>query len=612
VSFTEIKRIFLGNPLASQSEEHEKLPVVRALPVFASDALSSVAYATEEILLILVGVSAAATYWGFPIAMVIAALLLIVSASYRQTIALYPNGGGAYIVSMENLGQTPGLLAGGALMLDYILTVAVSVSAGVAAISSAFPWVGQHAVITGVLIILVLTLGNLRGLRESSIVFSIPTYFFVVMMFLLLGFGAFRVITHDPVTELGIIPLDADQAQQIGIFALLKAFSSGCAALTGIEAISNGVPSFRKPAVNNAKRTMTIMVVLLGLFFLGVSFLARHYAILPIAQETVLSQIGRRVFGSPWLYLALQAATASILCLAANTAYADFPRLASILAYDRFLPRQLHNIGDRLVFSNGIVTLGVAAAVLTVLFGANTHALVPLYSVGVFLSFTLSQTGMVMHHLKFRESHWKKGLILNLTGAICTFIVLLVVAVTKFVSGAWITLVVIPLMLVGFQSIKRHYLSVAQQLKLQDTWQLDQPGLSLVLIPISGFHSGVLKALQYARGLSQDIRLLVVDVEPRITANIRAAYERNVAADPHVRLEVLESPYRSVVEPVALYAEQVARDYPNRTTTVLIPQFVTKRWWHNFLHNQTAFFLKTRLRVVERIVVTAVTYHLKD
>jgi amino acid transporter len=612
VSLTEIKRFFLGNPLASHVAEHEKLPVVRALPVFSSDALSSVAYATEEILLILVGVSTAATYWGFPIAMTIAALLVIVSASYRQTIALYPNGGGAYIVSMENLGQTPGLLAGGALMIDYILTVAVSVSAGVAAMSSAFPWVGQHSIVVSSLLILVLTVSNLRGLRESSFLFSVPTYLFIGMMGLLLGFGAFRVLTHDPVTETGIIPLDPVMAQNIGIFALLKAFSSGCAALTGIEAISNGVPAFRQPAVKNAKRTMTIMVLLLGLFFLGVSFLARHYAIVPVANETVLSQIGRRVFGSPWLYYTLQVATAAILCLAANTAYADFPRLASILAHDRYLPRQLHNIGDRLVFSNGIVTLGVAACVLVVLFGADTHGLVPLYSVGVFLSFTLSQTGMVMHHLKYRETHWKKGLILNLTGAVSTFVVLLVVAVTKFTSGAWITLVVIPSMLMLFRAIKRHYLSVAVQLKVDESWRLDSPQPSLVLIPISGFHSGVLKALQYARGLSQDIRLLVVDVEPRITENIRKAYQRNVSDDPNVRLEILDSPYRSVVEPVAVYAEHLSKEFPGRTTTVLIPQFVTKRWWHNFLHNQTAFFLKTRLRTVERIVVTAVSYHLKD
>jgi amino acid transporter len=609
----EIKRFILGNPLATTAQEHQKLDVGRALPVFASDALSSVAYATEEILLILVGVSAAAAMWGVPIALCIVGLLIIVSTSYRQTIAHYPNGGGAYTVSMSNIGERAGLVAGGALMLDYILTVAVSISAGTAAIRSALPWVAQHEVLVAVLLIAGMTLANLRGLKESSFIFAFPTYFFMVMMFLLLGFGAFRVLTHDPVTEVGLTDYDFEAAQQISIFLLLKAFSSGCAALTGIEAISNGVPVFQKPEVNNAKRTMTYMVMLLGLFFMGVSYFARHYHIQPSATETVLSQIGRVVFQNHFLYLCMQAATAAILCLAANTAYADFPRLASIMAQDRYLPRQLHNLGDRLVYSNGIVSLGVAAIVLIILFSANTHALVPLYSVGVFLSFTLSQAGMVAHHMRHKEPHWKKGLALNLFGGLCTFVVLLVVAVTKFASGAWFTLVVIPSLVLGFRAIKAHYQSVARQLSLTGPWELDAARRpSVAIIPVSGFHTGVLQALDTARSLSGDVRLLVVDLEPHATAGIRRAFEERLGRIPGLSLVVLDSPFRSLVQPVVDYVQNLKTATPQSTLSIYVPQFVPKRWWHNFLHNQSAFFLKTRLRFVQGLTITNIYYHLHD
>jgi amino acid transporter len=609
----QIKRYVLGNPLATQAQEHQRLDVARALPVFASDALSSVAYATEEILLILAGVSAAAALWGVPIAICIVALLLIVSASYRQTIERYPNGGGAYTVSMANLGERAGLTAGGALMLDYILTVAVSISAGTAAIRSAIPWVAEHQVLFAVILITLMTLANLRGLKESSVIFAVPTYFFMGMMFLLLGFGAFRVLTHDPLTETGLTDYDVDAAKNISIFLLLKAFSSGCAALTGIEAISNGVPVFQKPEVRNAKRTMTIMVLLLGLFFLGVSYFARHYHVLPTENETVLSQIGRLVFQNKFLYLCMQGATAAILCLAANTAYADFPRLASIMALDRYLPRQLHNLGDRLVYSNGIVSLGVTSILLVILFSANTHSLVPLYSVGVFLSFTLSQTGMIVHHLRHKEEHWKKGLALNLTGAVCTFVVLLVVSVTKFTSGAWFTLVVIPALVIAFKSIKAHYQSVARQLSLSGPWQLDTARRPAVaIIPVSGFHSGVLQALDTARSQSGDVRLLVVDLEAHATASIRRAFEERLGRIPGLSLVVLDSPFRSLVQPVVDYVQNVKAASPQSTVSVYVPQFIPKRWWHNFLHNQSAFFLKTRLRFVQGLTITNIYYHLND
>lgn len=606
------KTRILGRPLTNSSLEHEKLPVSRALPVFASDALSSVAYATEEILIILAAVSVAATAWGVPIALGIVGLLVIVSTSYRQTIQLYPNGGGAYVVSMKNLGETPGLLAGGALMLDYILTVAVSISAGTAAMASAFPWVGQHAILMSTLLIALMTLANLRGLRESSILFSFPTYFFIIMMFLLLGAGFYRVLTHDPLTETGLKDMPIETIESVGLFMLLKAFSSGCAALTGIEAISNGVPSFKAPSSKNAKRTMTIMVFMLGLFFASVSYFARHYNIVPVANETVLSQIARVVFQNKILYYSMQVATAGILVLAANTAFADFPRLASIMAHDRYLPRQLHNIGDRLVFSNGIVSLGACAIGLVIMFSAETHALVPLYSVGVFLSFTLSQSGMIQHHLKNKEAHWKKGFVINSIGAVATAIVMCVVAITKFASGAWITLVVIPLMLWTFKSIKGHYLSVAKQLELKESFTLGEMRPSLIVMPISGFHSGVLKALEYARGLSSNIHLVVVDLESNATKRIQGIFEKNLSKDPHIHLKVIESPYRSVISPTVDYIKSLQKGDPQRAISVLIPEFVTKKWWHNFLHNQTAFFLKANLRFMQGIVVTSVRYHLQD
>lgn len=605
-----LKRFLVGNPLLEQQMEHEKLPKWKALPVFSSDALSSVAYATEEILLILAGLSTVLAVWSVPIAIVISLLLLIVALSYRQTISLYPNGGGAYQVAKENLGSTSSLVAGGALLLDYILTVAVSISAGIAALSSAFPWIAHHSVFAAHVAILLVTLSNLRGLRESSFIFSIPTYGFILSVVVLLGAGFYQI-------AMGITPPQIDlfheSYPEVGWFLLLRAFASGCTALTGIEAISNGVPAFRKPSSVNAKKTLTIMILILGVFFLGITALSHMYGVIPREGETVLSQVARLVLGSGPLYYIVQIFTAAILLIAANTAYADFPRLASLMAADRYMPRQLANVGDRLVFSNGILLLGFAAAMLVSIFSAQTHALIPLYSVGVFVSFTISQFGMVEHHRSHREPGWRHGLFINFIGGCATAVVMVVVAVTKFAHGAWMTVLVIPLMVGMFRRIKRHYIRVAKQLALPDRLRLnDAPVSSIAVIPISGLHAGVMNALQYARGISRDVRVVMVDINPIATKNLTEAWGKIDNKDETQHLVVLPSPYRSVIQPLVQYLSEVEQQNPNAVMTVVVPEFVTRHWWGNFLHNQTALFLKTRLRFIPNRVVVSINYHLNE
>ncbi|MEO5666574.1 MAG: APC family permease [Bdellovibrionota bacterium] len=606
-----IRRLLFGKPLTANSLEHEKLPVWRGLAVFSSDALSSVAYATEEILLILAAVSMGASYYSFPIALTIATLLIIVALSYRQTISLYPNGGGAYSVAKDNLGETAGLVAGGALLIDYTLTVAVSVSAGIAAVTSAFPMLGHHEILMSVVVIAMLTIANLRGLRDSSTIFSIPTYLFVVFTTVMITIGLFRVFSATDV-QIDDRLLHPSHLEPISWFIILRAFSSGCAALTGIEAISNGVTAFRDPAPIRAKTTLSLMVIMLVIFFVGVTFLTQHYGIGPKEGETIISQVARRTFGHGFFYYIFQFVTALILIFAANTAYADFPRLSSVIASDRYMPRQLSNLGDRLVFSNGIALLGFFAAILVILFSASTHALIPLYSVGVFLSFTLSQFGMCVHHLKYREPHWGKMLGVNFLGAVATLIVLGVVTITKFHDGAWIILMLIPLLLFGFRSTRWHYESVARQLTLPSDWKLEAAVPSLVVMPISGFHTGVLEAMKYAQGISNDVRVVVVDVAPCDPALIKAAWAEHVGETPNLKLVILPSPFRSVTTPVIRYMDKLERQMPGRTITVVIPEFITKRWWHNFLHNQTALFMRARLRFVPRRVLVAVSYHLHE
>jgi amino acid transporter len=602
--FREIKTFLLGKPLQTEQMHEEKLPKWKALAIFSSDALSSVAYATQEILIPLSLVSFAATSWSLPIASAIGILLLLVSGSYWQTIKEYPSGGGAYIVARENLGTNSGLVAGAALLIDYVLTASVSAAAGVEAITSAFPELLGYKVVLGCLAITVVTLVNLRGVRETGNVFSIPTYLFIFSFFIMILVGAYRVYG-------GWLPAQApllhESYPSLNLFLILKAFSSGCAALTGIEAISNGTPAFRSPSSKNARVTLIWMVLILGALFMGITALSHILKIIPNENETVVSQLARLVFnGGPFYYL-IQASTALILFLAANTSFADFPRVCSILANDRFLPRQLASLGDRLVFSKGIFLLGLVSGTLLVIFQGTTHYLIPLYAVGVFLSFTLSQAGMVRHHWTIREKGWKFSIIFSFLGALATFVVSIVIASTKFIHGAWIVIVLIPILVFWFRATREHYRKVAAQLTLVDDVDLSRNIKHVVVLPVSGVHKGVIDAIKYAKSISHDVRVVYVELDEQATERMKGFWNKLNTGLP---LVVLSSPYRSVVGPIVDYIRSVDKEAEDDMLTVVIPEFVTARWWEGVYHNQTAFLIKTALLFEKGKVVTSVRYHL--
>ncbi len=595
----------VGKPLETHQMHNERLPKWKALAVFSSDALSSVAYATQEILIPLALVSAGMVAWSLPIGMAIVLLLLVVSVSYWQTIRSYPNGGGAYIVVMENLGVSWGLVTGAALLIDYVLTVSVSIAAGVEAIGSAIPFFYEHRVITGCIAITIVTIINLRGVRESGSVFAIPTYLFIFSFIILLTVGWYKIETGELVSTHSLIH---ETYPEIGLFLLLRAFASGCTALTGIEAISNGVPAFQKPEAKNARITLAWMAVILGFFFIGITAMTHLIGILPEGHETVISQVSRRIFGNSPIYYLIQFSTALILFLAANTSFADFPRVCSLLANDRFLPRQLASLGDRLVFSNGIMLLGMVSAILLVIFSGTTHYLIPLYAIGVFLSFTLSQWGMVRHHFVNREAHWGLSAFLNGMGGLVTGVVLIVITITKFSHGAWIVVVLIPLMALWFRSTREHYRRVAAQLTLlEDELDFSKNLKHVVVIPISGIHRGVVDAIKYARSISSDVRVLYVELDPKGTERLQATWKR---LNLDLKLVVLHSPYRSVVGTILDYIKKVDREDPNDMLTVVIPEFVTARWWHSIYHNQTALLIRAALLFERGKVVTTVRYHL--
>jgi amino acid transporter len=614
------RRVLLGRPLPSEAYGHQRLNKVKALAVFSSDALSSVAYATEEILLVLVTAGVAALALSVPIAVVITGLLAIVAASYYQTVHGYPSGGGAYIVAHDNLGVWPGLVAAAALLIDYVLTVAVSVTAGVVAVTSAVPILLPLRVELGLLAIALITWGNLRGVRESGTLFAIPTYAFLGLFLMLIAVGLARLVTgglSPSAPPLGA--MDMAGTAPVTLFLLLRAFASGCTAMTGVEAISNGVAAFEKPEAENAGKTLIAMAILLATMFLGITVLARALHVVPVESESVVSQIGRAVFGSGPLYLALQAATALILVLAANTAFADFPRLASILARDGYAPRQLANLGDRLVFSNGIGALALLAALLIVLFGGQTHRLIPLYAVGVFLSFTLSQAGMVRHWQQTREGRWRTKAAINGLGAVATGLVLLVVIDSKFTHGAWIILVLIPLLVTLFRAVSTHYSAMREQVTLQGVDRhVGEPwGTShqyKVVVPLSSLNRASLAALRFACSISPDVTAVLVDVEPQNTARVQEEWSSQQVEIP---LVVLKSPYRSVVTPLLHYLEDVDRRDPERgLAVVILPEIVPARWWQHLLHNQTTFQLKAVLlfreeRNGEARIVVNVPYHLR-
>ncbi|MGA9995174.1 MAG: APC family permease [Pyrinomonadaceae bacterium] len=671
----ELKRFIIGRALRTEQAAHERLSKKTALAVFSSDALSSTAYATEEILLVLAVAVAYGQAYAFhyvvPISIGIALLLAIVAASYRQTIHAYPSGGGAYIVAKENLGITPGLVAGASLLVDYVLTVSVSIAAGVAAITSMvqgtrYAWLDHHKVLLCLICIAFIAIANLRGVRESGAIFATPTYAFLFSFLFMIGYGLFYYYNYGGAAPVPgpeeIKTAEGYKLQPLTLFLILGAFSNGCAALTGIEAISNGVPAFKKPEAKNAATTLVWMAVLLTVMFLGTSVLAYLYGVHPHENETVISQFARIIFTGPigWFYYVVQITTALILILAANTSFADFPRLASLLARDRFLPRQFANRGDKLVFSNGIIILALFSSILVIAFGGDTSRLIPLYAVGVFLSFTLSQSGMVRHWLKERtqgragkpdspeqlkgralfngsdddsqalpdvelaasetrgptfvtdevteSSHWKKSIVINAVGAVATAIVLCVFIATKFIHGAWIVVVVIPLLVLMFRAIHKHYAGVAKQLSTEGLEQLT-PIRHTVIVPISGIHRGVLCALQYAKSISPgNVQAVYVDFEEDTTAKLREKWEQWGSG---VQLVVLPSPYRELTRTLLRYINRLARQRDDEMITVVLPEFIPARWWQHILHNQSSLMLKGALLFKQGVIVTSVPYHLK-
>ncbi|HJV09333.1 MAG TPA: APC family permease, partial [Acidimicrobiales bacterium] len=616
--YSAFKRLLVGRPIATSELEHQRLRKLVALPTFSSDALSSTAYATEEILFV-VAAGGSSLALGLsrlvPISIIVAVLLTIVVLSYRQTIYAYPQGGSSYVVSRENLGSRASLVAGASILVDYVLTVAVSISAGVAAIVSlpAFrSWTDQRVTI-GLCLIGLITLANLRGMKESGTIFAFPTYLYVVTVASMVLYGLYKIYVAD---NIGQIPFDPEVAEiqreaggSLGLFLLLRGFSSGAVALTGVEAISDGVPAFRKPQSRNAAITMMAMAGILGSLFFGVSVLAHHIHPVPSHDETVISQIGRTVFGEGPIYVILQLATVAILTLAANTAYADFPRLSSIIARDGYLPRYLGNRGDRLVFSNGIIILAIAASALIIAFGGITTALIPLYAVGVFTSFTLSQTGMVVHHRRTREPGWKMGMAISALGAFATFVVLLIVAITKFTRGAWVPLVVVPAIIALFSAIKRHYTRVSEALEIRPEEVRPQPFNHTVVVLVGRVHRGVIQALGYARSLRpQHLVALYISHEDDDREAIQRQWQE---FGINVDLEIVHSKYRELSAPVIEYLDELDQRWNNDTITVVVPEFVVGKWYEHLLHNQSALMLKARLLFRSGTVVTSVPYHVE-
>jgi amino acid transporter len=575
-----------------------------------------VAYATEEILLVLVAAGAAALSGVLPISLAIVALLAVVAISYRQTIHAYPNGGGSYIVAKDNLGNLPGLTAGSALMIDYVLTVAVSISSGVAAVTSAAQVLHPYALELALLALVFMVVVNLRGVRESGTIFAAPTYLFIASVLLLVGVGIARVLIQGLAGHnlLGAAPPETfvTASSNLTIFLVLRAFASGCTAMTGVEAVSNGVPAFKPPESNNAARTLVAMALILGVMFLGIGLLAHHLGLVPNDRETILSQLGHRVFAlGPLgiaLYYVLQAATFLILVLAANTSFADFPRLSSIMARDNFMPHQFTFRGDRLAFTNGILVLALLAGILLVVFDANTDRLIPLYAVGVFLSFTLSQSGMVRHWIRLRGKNWRRSLVINGMGAVATGVVTIIIAATKFVHGAWVVVALIPLLVALFYSIYGHYQRVAVQQQVEDLPRpLPQERIGKVLVPIAGINRAVIRTLAYARGISQDVTAVHVTDDLPAAEKLRREWEE---WDAGVPLLILETPYRSFIGPLLTYIDALDERAPGSLVTVVLPEFVPRHWWEHLLHNQAALRLKIALLSRPNTVVTDVPYHL--
>jgi amino acid transporter len=621
----------IGRPLSTADAEHQTIGKRVGLAVFASDALSSTAYATQEILVILAAAGTMAFGYVFPIAIAIVVLLAIVSISYEQTIHAYPDGGGAYIVSRDNLGEFPALIAAAALLTDYILTVSVSIASGVAQLVSAFPNLYELRVPLAIIFILFIMLVNLRGVKESGSAFAIPTYFFIAVILIMISTGLWRLITGSlgVVVDPPEVSFHGDAIAVITPFLLLHAFSSGTAALTGIEAISNGITAFKEPRSKNAGITLVWMSVILSTFFLGISFITNYVHAVPSETETVISQIARTIFdGRGTMYLLVISATTVILIMAANTAFADFPRLGALIAKDGFIPRQLAYRGSRLVYSRGIVTLAVIASVLMVLFNASVTRLIPLYAIGVFLSFTLSQSGMALRWWKtgrlkpgqekvergstlHYEKSWIFKMIVNGFGAICTAVVMMVFAITKFKDGAYLVLILIPILVGIFWLIHRHYNNLAKNLSL-DNFGVIPPHTNRhrVIMPVSGVHQGTLAGLRYARMLSDDVTGVHIVIEPAEAEKVRKKWE---TWGDGVRLVMLDSPYRLFIEPLLEYIADLAeKRQPGEIITVVVPEFVSDNRLTAPLHTNTAEILRGQLKTQHGIVITNVPYHVHE
>ena len=620
--YRALKRILIGRPLETAAEIHERLTKVKALAVFGSDPISSCAYATEEAMLVLIVAGSAALGNSFFLALAVSIVLSMVAFSYRQTVYAYPHGGGSYNVSRENLGVLPGLVAASALLIDYVLTVSVSIAAGVAAVSSAFIASGfgeeidainatlphnlNMNVLLSIFFIAIMIWGNLRGIRESGAIFSLPTYLFIGSLLLTLGVGLFKSFTGT--LEAASPPPVIPAQEPVTLWLILRAFSAGSVAMSGTEAISNGVPAFQRPESKNAATTLTVMATLLTTFFLGVSYLATHMQLVP-GEETIISQVARAVWGTNIVYYIFQIATVGILIVAGNTAFADFPRLSSVLARDNYMPHQFSFRGDRLAFSTGIVALGGIAALLVVIFAGDVTNLIHLYAVGVFLAFSMSDSGMVVHWWRTRGPGWKRSIVINGADAVLTSSILIIVAVTKFALGAWIVVILIPIITAFFLFVHRHYTRVAQQLRIVPG-QLPSATIDqIVLVPIDDVNYASLRAMAYARTISHNVVVLHVSTNTEQSEKVR---RKITAHAPDMKFVLIDSPYRSFVRPLLTYVGALHQQCPNAFVSIVLPEFIPAHWWEKFLHNRTAARLRNAFEMHPNVALVMVPYLLES
>jgi amino acid transporter len=610
---SKIKDILIGPALPTKILGHKQLNKIQALAAFSPDALASIAYANQEIYLGLIVAGSMGLSYAWPIGLGITSLLFIVAISYFQTIHGYPSGGGSYVVARTNLGTMPGLLAAAALLVDYLLNAAVSLTAGVAALASAFPILWSYRTVLALFLLLVITLVNLRGLQEAGTFMAIPVYFFLGAYLSMLIYGIIRLAIEGP-TPLSVVAPPA--IQPLTLFLILHTFSTGSTALTGVEAISNGIPAFQPPQAKNAGRTLMVMAVLMGLLFAGSIGLTQYLGVIAGPQETILSALARKLFNNSVIYYLIQFATLGILTVAANTSFAGFPRLAAILAQDGFLPRQFGSLGDRLAFTNGILILGFLTAVLIFFFGGDTHALIPLFAIGAFLAFTLSQAGMVVHWWKLRTKQWGLKSFINGIGALATLTTLGVVIFSKFIEGAWITIILIPIIVITFRQISAHYKRVVVELSLKGLPPSLKPiETTRVVIPISGIHRGMVDAVNFARSISRSVTAVYIELEPGAGEKTRLEWE---AWWPDVPFVVVPSPYRSIVGPLLQFLDETdMQNNDGQLAAVVLPEFIPGKWWQTLLHNQTAWLIKAALLYHRRTmgkerVVIDVPFHLRD